>query len=56
VQILKGSLVESLFDMPGPDDEAKPLKNKSVTIYGENEVAYISNKVRTFPLSPYLPH
>lgn len=53
MQILKGSLVETLFDMPGPNDEAKPLKHKSFTIYGENEVAYISNKVRAFPLSSY---
>ncbi|PUU74710.1 RmlC-like cupin domain-containing protein [Tuber borchii] len=51
MKILKGSLVETLFDMPGPNDEAKPLKHKSFTIYGENEVAYISNKIGLHKIS-----
>ena len=44
--MLKGSLVETLFDMPESGNETKPLKHGKTTIYRENDVAYISDKVR----------
>jgi hypothetical protein len=43
--VLKGSLVETLFGMPESGNETMPLKHGKTTIYQENEVAYISDKV-----------
>jgi cysteine dioxygenase len=50
MKILKGSLRETLYAMPGgeteTDGQSGPLKVTRQRIYSENEVTYISDKVR----------
>ena len=49
LQILKGSLKEILYDWPTDgvalDGQPSPLSPKKETIYFENEVSYMSDKV-----------
>jgi len=49
MKILKGSLKETVYHMPSPQSrstaEAEPLQIKKETLYQEQEVAYISDKI-----------
>lgn len=49
-QVLQGSLRETLYDWPDleaiTDGHSSPLSKKKETIYEENEVTYMSDKVR----------
>ena len=49
MKILKGSLKETVYHMPSPQTnrtaEAGPLEVKKETVYKEQEVAYISDRI-----------
>lgn len=61
MKVLKGSLEETMYDWPDKEliekGQTCPLQVKKSTRYGENAVTYISDKVHTTYLLPYLvPH
>lgn len=52
-QILKGSLKETLFSWPEKGQApSAPLQITKETVYGENQVTYMSDKV-SYSLSPW---
>lgn len=46
LQVLKGKLQETLYEMPSETAVGQPLKVEKITIYGADEVTYISDEVR----------
>jgi cysteine dioxygenase len=50
VQILKGSLTETIYEAPNPDKPCT-LTMKRARVYAENEVTYISDKIGVHKIS-----
>jgi len=45
MKVLKGTLQETLYEMPSKKAVGQPLKVEKVTTFGANEVTYISDEV-----------